>query len=95
MAEAATPKKAPANKKKTSTIVIIALAVVLVVGGVLLFLKVRADRNEELRQSIINSGTFHPGITVEGVDVSGMTASEAAAALKDAEQAHRAFLNHI
>ena len=87
MAEAATPKKAPANRKKTITFAIIALAAVLVAGGVLLFLKIRADRNEELRQSIINSGTFHPGITVEGVDVSGMTASEAAAALKDAEQA--------
>ena len=32
MAEAATPKKAPANKKKTITIAIIALAAVLVVG---------------------------------------------------------------
>lgn len=87
MAEIATENKAPSSRKKGLTIALITLAAVLVVGGVLLFLKLRADRNEELRQSIIHSGTFHPGITVQGVDVSGMTPAEAAEALKGVEQA--------
>ena len=86
MAELGTESKTPSGSKKRLTVTLVAVAAVLVVAGTLLFLKIRSDR-EELRQSIITSGTFHPGITVQGVDVSGMTIAEATEALKDAEQA--------
>lgn len=85
MAEIATENKAPSSGKKLKVWLIV-LAAVLIVGGVVLFLKIKSDRDEALRQSIIGSGTFHPGITVAGVDVSGMTPDEAAEALKGAEQ---------
>lgn len=85
MAEIATENKAPSSGKKLKVWLIV-LAAVLIVGGVVLFLKIKSDRDEALRQSIIGSGTFHPGITVAGVDVSGMTPDEAAEALKEAEQ---------
>lgn len=85
MAEIATENKAPSSGKKLKVWLIV-LAAVLIVGGVVLFLKIKSDRDEALRQSIIGSGTFHPGITVAGVDVSGMTPDKAAEALKEAEQ---------
>lgn len=85
MAEIATENKAPSSGKKLKVWLIV-LAAVLIVGGVVLFLKIKSDRDEALRQSIIGSGTFHPGITVAGVDISGMTPDEAAEALKGAEQ---------
>ena len=78
------------NKKPLSTgmkVLIILLAVALVAGGVLLALKIKADKDEELRQSIINSGVLHPGITIAGVDVSNMSPDQAAEALKGAEEA--------
>ena len=57
------------NTRKTLTIVLVSLlAAALVLGGVLVALKLKADREEAERQSIINSGTFHAGITVGGVD---------------------------
>ena len=75
------------NTRKTLTIVLISLlAAALVLGGVLIALKIKADREEEQRQSIINSGTFHAGITVGGVDVSGMGMDAAKDALKAAEE---------
>ena len=75
------------NSRKTLTIVLISLlAAALVLGGVLIALKIKADREEEQRQSIINSGTFHAGITVGGVDVSGMGMDAAKDALKAAEE---------
>ena len=72
MAEIATENKAPSSGKKLKVWLIV-LAAVLIVGGVVLFLKIKSDRDEALRQSIIGSGTFHPGITVAGVDVSGLS----------------------
>ena len=67
------------NSRKTLTIVLVSLlAAALVLGGVLIALKIKADREEEQRQSIINSGTFHAGITV------GMDAAKDA--LKAAEE---------
>lgn len=75
------------NSRKTLTIVLVSLlAAALVLGGVLIALKIKADREEEQRQSIINSGTFHAGITVGGVDVSGMGMAAAKDALKAAEE---------
>ena len=75
------------NSRKTLTIVLVSLlAAALVLGGVLIALKIKADREEEQRQSIINSGTFHAGITVGDVDVSGMGMAAAKDALKAAEE---------
>ncbi len=75
------------NTRKTLTIVLISLlAAALVLGGVLVALKLKADREEAERQSIINSGVFHSGITVGGVDVSGMSMDAARDALKQAEE---------
>jgi len=75
------------NSRKTLTIVLVSLlAAALVLGGVLIALKIKADKEEEERQSIINSGTFHAGITVGGVDVSGMGMAAAKDALKAAEE---------
>ncbi|HWS29180.1 MAG TPA: VanW family protein [Clostridia bacterium] len=62
------------------------LIVVLVLGGTALFLHLDVKFKEEKRLSIINSGVFHEGITVQDVDVSGMSVSEAQEALKPAEQ---------
>lgn len=75
------------NSRKTLMIVLVSLlAAALVLGGVLIALKIKADREEEQRQSIINSGVFHAGITVGGVDVSGMGMDAAKDALKAAEE---------
>lgn len=88
MENAAGVKKAAPNKKKTLiTVVIILLAAAVICAGVLIALKLKADRDEEQRQAIITSATLPSGITVGGVDVSGMTPDEAAAALKAAEAA--------
>ena len=74
------------NSRKTLITVLVALvAAAVVLGGIMIALKLKAEKEEELRQSIINSGTFHTGITVGGVDVSGMTMEEASSALKTAE----------
>jgi energy-converting hydrogenase Eha subunit A len=74
------------NSRKTIITVLVALvAAAVVLGGIMIALKLKAEKEEELRQSIINSGTFHTGITVGGVDVSGMTMEEASSALKTAE----------
>ena len=75
------------NSRKTLTIVLISLlAAALVLGGVLIALKIKADKEEEERQGIINSGTFHASITVGGVDISGMGMDAAKDALKAAEE---------
>lgn len=77
-------RKGGANK--TLVIVLISLvAVALILGGVLLALKMKADKEEDERQSIINSAVFHNGITVGGIDVSSMSMEQAKEALKAAE----------
>jgi vancomycin resistance protein YoaR len=80
-------EKPAKNKKKTLTIVLLSLlAAVIVLGGVFLALKIKADKEEEERQSLLNSGVFYTGITVGGVDVSGMSLDQAKEALKEAEE---------
>ena len=80
-------EKPAKNKKKTLTIVLLSLlAAVIVLGGIFLALKIKADKEEEERQSLLNSGVFYTGITVGGVDVSGMSMDQAKEALKEAEE---------
>ncbi len=86
--ENTTGVKSSSSLKKSLVIIAVSLAAAAVIlGTVLIGLKIKADHDEERRQSIINSNVFHPGVTVAGVDVSGMTMAEAAEALKPAEAA--------
>ncbi len=81
-------KRKEKEKKKRVRALVIALCVVLVLASAALFYLYYSGqvRNEEDRQRIINSGTFHNGITVAGIDVSGMTMNDAKAALAPVEE---------
>lgn len=88
--EAKAAKKKTGKKPRMSVGGIIAISlliVVLILGGTALFLHLDAQAKETRRQNIINSGVFHEGITVQGVDVGGMSLEAAREALKSAEQA--------
>ncbi len=87
MENAAGMKSTTPKKKALITVAVILLAAAVVCAAVILALKIKAEKEEEQRQAIINSGTFHNGITVGGVDVSGMSMEEAAEALKVSEAA--------
>ena len=53
------------------------LSLILVVGSVFAFLYLRDQYNANLEQSILNATEFHEGVTIGGVDVSGMSPEEA------------------
>ena len=72
-------KRKPSTAK---TVSIILLAAVLLCAGVLFTLKTIADKKEAERDAIIYSDQFHEGITVGGVDVSGLTYAQAEGLLK-------------
>ena len=73
------------KKKKTGSplrvVIIVLLCLVLVVGGVFAFLYLQKQYNANLEQSILNATEFHEGVTIGGVDVSGMSPEEAKQAL--------------
>lgn len=77
-----TSKTSKKNKKKSSgkivRILLIVLAALLVVLGTLYYFIIY---REQQRQQIMNSTTFHDGVTVNGVDISGQTLNEAKATL--------------
>mgnify|MGYP001032429504 CR=1 FL=1 len=77
-----TSKTSKKNKKKSSgkivRIMLIVLAALLVVLGTLYYFIIY---REQQRQQIMNSTTFHDGVTVNGVDISGQTLNEAKATL--------------
>ena len=83
--EANTKEKTSRKKKKQSsskalkTLLIVLAALVAVLGTLYYFVIYR----EQQRESIINGTTFHEGISVNGVDISGMTMDAARTALKD------------
>lgn len=77
--------KAKKNKGAARTVIILLITVIVVLVAAFFIYQYVIERNEELRQSIINSGTFHKGITVNGIAIGGMTPEEAAEALKSAE----------
>ena len=74
---AGTPRKSKLNK-----VVIILLAALLVCGGIVYALYSNATQKEERRQAIINAPTFPQGVTIGGVDVSGIGVDEAREALR-------------
>ncbi|MEL7607885.1 MAG: VanW family protein [Bacillota bacterium] len=89
-AAATAPKKA-----KKGLIIGISLAVVaLALGAVVFILYNQRNLTEQERQQIINSGTFHDGITVNSVPVGGLTIEGAAEKLKDAEQSLLSGVNY-
>ena len=77
-----TSKTSKKNKKKSSgkivrTLLIVLAALLMVLGTLYYFIIYR----EQQRQQIMNSTTFHDGVTVNGVDISGQTLNEAKATL--------------
>ena len=53
----------------TATVLLAAIVMVFIIGGI----SVSEFKKEEQRINIIKSGRYHSGITVEGVDISGLT----------------------
>lgn len=89
-ADVRTTKKKKKKRKKSGSafkVAIIVLSSILVlVGGVFAFLYFNGQHKEQLRKNIIESGVFHEGISIGGVDVSGMSPAEARTALAAVEQ---------
>lgn len=83
---AGTQAGVPKKHKISKTIIILLIAAVLVCGAILALHIVTTER-EEQRDAIINADTFRDGVTVGGLDVSGMTLDEAREALKPVEEA--------
>jgi vancomycin resistance protein YoaR len=77
-------QKTGSKKNSNKTLGIVLLAVALILGSIALYLyndynsRVLTDKE---RQSIVSAGTFHKGITVNGVSVGGMTIGQAEQAL--------------
>ncbi len=68
-----------------SKIIIVLLVVSVMLGGTILAIKLNESYRVKRYDAIVNGNTFHSGITVSGVDVSGMTINEAKIALADVE----------
>ncbi|MEG1547221.1 MAG: VanW family protein [Clostridia bacterium] len=81
--ETGTNKKKPMGKG--ARIIVALLAVVLILGATILFIRFNEKLKAGRYEQIINSVTFHKGVTVNNVDISGMTTDEAKAALADVE----------
>lgn len=87
--EVRTPKKKKKKKKSGSpfkTALIVLLSLLVLVGGVFAFLYLNDQYKTKLRQNIIESGVFHEGVSIGGVDVSGMSPADARTALAGAEK---------
>ena len=74
-------KKKKKNGSALRVAIIVLLSLILVVGSVFAFLYLRDQYNANLEQSILNATEFHEGVTIGGVDVSGMSPEEAKQAL--------------
>lgn len=81
------PDQGPKKSKKPLIISLLCVAIVaLIAGGVLIYTSVSAKNAERAQQekerlSIVQADVFLPGITIGGIDVSGMTVEEAKAEL--------------
>ena len=75
-------QKKPKNKK---TIIIAATAAAVVILAVVILLINPFGFSESEKQEIYATGTFMDGITVDGVDVGGMSLNEAVTLLKGSE----------
>ncbi len=84
-----TKKKKKKRKKSRSGIkiaIIVLSSILVLVSGVFAYLYFDAQNKEQLRQNILESGVFREGVSIGGVDVSGMAPAEARAALAPVEQ---------
>ncbi|MEA5058823.1 MAG: VanW family protein [Candidatus Pelethousia sp.] len=79
-------KKNPQSGSPFKTVIIVLLSILVLVGGVFAFLYLSGEYKEKLRQNIIESGVFHEGVTIGGMDVSGMSPADARTALAAVEQ---------
>lgn len=75
-------KKKQSSNKALKTLLIVLAALVAILGALYYFVIYR----EQQRVSIMNGTTFHEGISVNGVDISGMTMDAARAALADSAE---------
>lgn len=75
------------RKTKANVIVIILLVVAAIFGAAVFILHNIENEREQERRAIIDSNTFRQGVTVAGVNISGMTIEQAREALKPAEAA--------
>lgn len=79
------------RKTKSKALVIVLIALLLVCGAIVFVLHRMAveqrDREEAERVAIISADTFRKGVSVAGVDISGMTLEQAREVLKPAEAA--------
>lgn len=84
-------KKKKRNKSGSAikTVIIVLSSILVLVGGVFAFLYFNGEHKEQLRQNIIESGVFHEGVSIGGVDVAGMSPAEARTALAAVEQQMR------
>ncbi len=80
-----TKKAKKASTHRTKTIITVLIITVLVLGAAYAGLRLVMQNREEARQSIINSGTFHNGISVNGISIGGMTMEQAKEALSSIE----------
>ena len=81
-------------KSKKGIILAVISAVVVVAAAVAAYfiiannkaMAAQQAKEEEARLAIVNSGVFHEGITIWGVDVGGLTKEEARAKLEESEK---------
>lgn len=76
------------TKKNVSVLTVIAIVLIIAVvgmGAYILHLKNEEALKEQQRLELISTGVFHNGITVSGVDISGMTVEQAKSALAPVE----------
>lgn len=85
-----TPKAKPANKK-IWILLGAGAAIALVAAGLIISQVMRQQEAE--RQAIIQSSTFHEGVSVNGVAIGGMTKAEAMEALRPVEESIRSAAN--
>lgn len=88
-------KKKKKNGSALRVAIIVLLSLILVVGSVFAFLYLRDQYNANLEQSILNATEFHEGVTIGGVDVSGMSPEEAKQALVALEDEIKAGIYFI
>lgn len=74
----------------TATVLLAAIVMVFIIGGI----SVSEFKKEEQRINIIKSGRYHSGITVEGVDISGLTFNEAKTKLTQVEDQIKSQINY-
>ena len=79
-------KKRQKSRSGFKIAIIVLSGILVLVGGVFAYLYFDDHHKEQLRQNIIESGVFHEGVSIGGVDVSGMSPAEARTALAAVEQ---------